>query len=120
MEANQAAEAAKAQAFYTKGQQDLQAAEAQQEMDQQVQQQVAAAQQQQAAAQQQQQAEQQAALAAPMHQAEHQAKAHAKEQARATMGGLQTPQAVSGAQAAPPQSSPPSGPQKGVTIKVGR
>jgi hypothetical protein len=121
MEANQAAEAAKAQTFYSKGQQDLQNAQAQQELEQQVTQQIQAIQQQQAAAQQQQAAEQQAALAAPMQQAEAQAKEQAKAQAKTTMGGLQTPQAVSGApQAASPQPQQPSAAQKGVTIRVGR
>jgi len=116
MEANQAMEAAKAKAFYVKGQQDLQQQQAQQQIDQTVAQQAEAAASQQAAEQQQAVAQQQAAMQAPQEQVEAQAKEQAKAQAKATVGGLKTPQDVSGAQKPSPSSS---GPQKGVTVKVG-
>ena len=112
MDANQAAEAAKAEVFYRKGQQDLQAAEAQAELEGQVAQQIAAIQAQQQAAAQQQQAQQMASLAAPSYAAHAQAKEQAKAQARASMAGLQTPASVSGAQQANPA-------QQVVPVRVG-
>lgn len=114
MAAEQAAEAAKAETFYRKGQQDLVTRQAQAEAARQAQQQVVA--QQQAIAQERaavMAAEQQQARAQAMAQKEglrEMAREQAAEQAQDQAKELRSPQDITGR---------PS-PQKGVTIRIGR
>lgn len=119
MQAEQAAEAAKAQTFYAKGQEDLQAQQAQAEIDQKAQ---AEAQQmaQQSAAQEQQMAGMAAQQQAPPVQGEPQASV--QQEAQGVAGGLQIPEDIRGGKMEPkgPNPAKKKPREKGVTIKIGK
>jgi hypothetical protein len=122
MQAEQAAEAAKAQTFYQQGQADLQAQQAQAELDQKATveaQQMAA---QGAAQEQQQMAEMAAQQQAPQAQMQAEAREMAKQKAKSVAGGLQTPGDIMGGEQEPKRSKPATKKpdQKGVTIKIGK
>lgn len=119
MAAEQAAEAAKAQTFYQKGQEDLQTEQAQAELDTQAATQVQQAAEANAAEQQQQMAQQMAAEQAPQLQMQEEAKAMAKQKAKATAGGLKTPDDIAGGQKPSKPATKKPG-DKGVTIKIGK
>lgn len=122
MHAEQAAEAAKAQAFYEQGQADLQTQQAQDELDAQAGQQAEQVAAEGMAQQQQQAAEQEASMARPQLEAQEMA----KQKAKATMGGLKTPEDVRGggesrkpaAKKTPAKKSGDD--RKGVTIRIGQ
>jgi hypothetical protein len=121
MAAQQAVEAARNKGWYDQGQEDVQTQQAQQEVDTQAQQQVDQV------AAEEGQAQQQQMMA--MQQQEQEGQAMAKEKAKATMGGLRSPEGIVGAKPKPKakpaakkkkpaEEKPESG--KGVTIKIGK
>jgi hypothetical protein len=116
MQAEEAAEAAKAKSFYDQGQSDLQNQQAQAELDQraEAETQQAVAEQQMAAQQQMQQQIQQQATA------DATTKAVAKEQAKSVASNLKTPDSVTGKKSEGSKSSGDKPKGKGVTINVGK
>lgn len=117
MQAEEAAEAAKAKAFYDKGQQDVVQQQAQAELDQRVQADAhQALAEQQMAVQQQMAAEQQQAMTQQATQ-----QAVAKQQAQSVAENLKAPDSIVGKPPATKRtdSSKKSG-GKGVTIKIGK
>ena len=109
MQIAEAQEAAKNQAIYAKGQEDMQVSQAQQQMDTQVEQETQQAVAEQEAGQQQAAIQQQAT-------AEATTKEVAQQQAKSVASNLSTPDSITGSPA--PQRKPASG--KGVTIKIGK
>ena len=117
MQVQEAMEAAKNEAMYNKGQEDMQTAQAQEQLDTKVEQETNQAVAEQGAAEQQvqQQAVQQQATA------EATTKEVAKQQAKSVASNLSTPESIAG----PSASSPPAAKKKpaagkGVTIKIGK